>query len=148
MNEILKALLYGQLKGCARCVGRPRLQYIDTFKHNLKICNVNTNNWKAKATNTRMAEPMSRSCRRVSVWSHCRCKREKSRKEIRRSVCVQQVQQTLSVPERPPLTQTLSHAPRCLSDVNSKEEPRLAKQTDWFDVWRPSWPEHTKSAFY
>ena len=50
-ERIPKALLYGQLKGCTRRVGRPRLRYKDTLKHNLKTSKLNTNTWEAEATN-------------------------------------------------------------------------------------------------
>ena len=72
---------YGQLKGCARRAGRPRLRYKDTPKHNLKTSKVNTNTSEAEATNR-------------SAWRYlCRvavCEFEKSRiaaaKEKRHSV--------------------------------------------------------------
>ena len=50
-ERIPKTLLYGQLKGCTRRVGRLRLRYKDTLKHNLKTSKLNTNTWEAEATN-------------------------------------------------------------------------------------------------
>lgn len=53
MNDerIPKALLYGQLKGCSRRAGRPRIRYKDNLKHHLKSINMDLKTWEADATN-------------------------------------------------------------------------------------------------
>ena len=48
---IPKVLFYGQLKGCSRRVGRPRLRYKSTLKGNLIKCGMSPNTWEADARN-------------------------------------------------------------------------------------------------
>ena len=88
-----------------------------------------------------MAEPVSRGCRRVWEESYCRCKGETCRKEIPRSapergLRLQQVRQTLSLPDWPPVTRTRSRAPRCLSVVET--DGGTKRERERRDV-RPSW---------
>ena len=53
-SRIPKALFYGQLKGGKRGIGRPRLRFKDTLKHNLSDCGMNPTTWEADAQNRQL----------------------------------------------------------------------------------------------
>ena len=45
-GRLQKDILYGQLPSVPRPVGRPKLRYKDVLKRDLKVLNINTENWE------------------------------------------------------------------------------------------------------
>ena len=60
-GQIPKDLLYGKLVQGKRPTGRPQLRFKDVCKRDLKVLNIDQNNWEAAA-----GQPGDRLCRRVS----------------------------------------------------------------------------------
>ena len=50
-DRLPREILYGELRGGARKVGRPLLRYKDTIKHDLKAVKIKTNSWEDAIAN-------------------------------------------------------------------------------------------------
>ena len=50
-DRLPREILYGELRGGARKVGRPLLRYKDTIKHDLKAVKIKSNSWEDATAN-------------------------------------------------------------------------------------------------